>query len=124
MQEFSNLTADGKSGLANNRGLSDSVNDSIGLLRHNLARATMAKQTLEYEKSELKKRIDDLEKDVRTEFPGDKKVIIFKVTMDFTKSTSDLLTNVNAVLLCFISDKSPVFPVKFILKEETRNICF
>jgi len=71
--EFSNLTADGKSGLANNRGLSDSVNDSIGLLRHNLARATMAKQTLEYEKSELKKRIDDLEKDVRTEFPGDKK---------------------------------------------------
>ena len=99
MQEFSNLTADGKSGLANNRGLSDSVNDSIGLLRHNLARATMAKQTLEYEKSELKKRIDDLEKDVRTEFPGDKKVIVFKATMDFTKSTSDLLTNINAVSL-------------------------
>ena len=100
MQEFSNLTADGKSGLGNNnRGLPDSANDSIGLLRHNLARATMAKQTLEYEKSELKKRIDDLEKDVRTEFPGDKKVIVFKVTMDFTKSTSDLLTNINAVSL-------------------------
>ena len=107
MQEFSNLTADGKSGLGNNnRGLPDSANDSIGLLRHNLARATMAKQTLEYEKSELKKRIDDLEKDVRTEFPGDKKVIIFKVTMDFTKSTSDLLTNINAFIVrnrrCFL----------------------
>ena len=53
-----------KLGLSNR--LSENV-DSIGQLRQNLVRATLAKQTLEYEKSELKKRIDDLEREIKTD---------------------------------------------------------
>jgi len=49
----------------NKLGLSRLSDESIGQLRQNLVRATLAKQTLEYEKTELKKRIDDLEREIK-----------------------------------------------------------
>jgi len=44
-------------------GLSEST--TVGELRHNLVRTTLAKQTLEYEKSELMKRIENLEVQIK-----------------------------------------------------------
>ena len=65
-----------KLGLSNR--LSENV-DSIGQLRHNLVRATLAKQTLEYEKSELKKRIDDLEREIKTDGQKVRRIFVRKV---------------------------------------------
>lgn len=63
-----------KLGLSNR--LSDNV-DSIGQLRQNLVRATLAKQTLEYEKSELKMRIDDLEREIKTDMGKKVRRVLF-----------------------------------------------
>merc|ERR1712018_179598 len=43
---------------------------TVGQLRQNLVRTTLAKQTLEYEKKELLRRIEELERGVS--FPGGK----------------------------------------------------
>ena len=54
----------GKMGLGGGGGHLNEQESTVGQLRQNLVRTTLAKQTLEYEKKELLRRIEDLERGV------------------------------------------------------------